>query len=80
MLNFLKRFDAKNPRNRANERLKDVLVHDRLNTSSAQMDNLKEEVIKVISKHLEVSGKPEVTIISDGRRPALDINIPLKGR
>jgi len=44
------------------------------------METLKEEIIQVIARHFEIDGTPEVTLIREGRRSALDINIPLKGR
>ncbi len=44
------------------------------------MDTLKEEIIQVIVKHVEVEGTPQVNFISEGKHSALDINIPLKGR
>ncbi|HBK54326.1 MAG TPA: cell division topological specificity factor MinE, partial [Syntrophomonas wolfei] len=40
----------------------------------------KEEILEVISRHVEIEGRPEVKIIREGRHSALDINIPLKGR
>jgi cell division topological specificity factor len=44
------------------------------------MEILKEEIIEVIARHVEIDGRPEVNLISEGRYAALDINIPLKGR
>jgi cell division topological specificity factor len=83
MLNFLKRIFSKenmSSRKQANDRLRLVLTHDRLGASTQLMDTLKEEIIQVIAKHVEIEGTPEVTFINEGRRSALDINIPLKGR
>jgi len=82
MFNFMKKHDSQKvaSKNTANDRLRLVLTHDRIGASTQFMDNLKEEIIQVIIKHVEVAGRPEVTIISEGRRSALDINIPLKGR
>lgn len=81
MLNFLKRiFDDKSSRKQANDRLRVVLTHDRTGASTQLMEALKEEILQVISRHVEIEGKPDVRIIREGRRSALDINIPLKGR
>ncbi len=83
MLNFLKRIFSKenmSSRKQANDRQRLVLTHDRLGASTQLMDTLKEEIIQVIAKHVEIEGTPEVTFINEGRRSALDINIPLKGR
>lgn len=83
MLDFLKRIFNKDDSfsvNRANDRLRVVLTHDRIGASSQLMEVLKEEIIEVIARHVEIEGKPEVNLISEGRYAALDINIPLKGR
>ncbi|MBC7075245.1 MAG: cell division topological specificity factor MinE [Syntrophomonadaceae bacterium] len=83
MFDFLKRVltnDSASSRRRANERLRLVLTHDRIGASSQLMETLKEEIIQVIARHFEIDGTPEVTLIREGRRSALDINIPLKGR
>ncbi|MDD3879423.1 MAG: cell division topological specificity factor MinE [Syntrophomonas sp.] len=81
MLDFLKRiFEDSSSRKQANDRLRLVLTHDRTGTSSRLMETLKEEILEVISRHVEIEGRPEVKIIREGRHSALDINIPLKGR
>jgi cell division topological specificity factor len=83
MLDFLKRvFNAedKSSKGRANNRLRLVLTHDRLGTSGQVMEAMKEEIIQVIAKHMEIDGVPEVKIITEGRHAAMDISIPLKGR
>ncbi len=81
MLSFLKRiFEDSSSRKQANDRLRVVLTHDRTGTSSLLMETLKEEILEVITRHVEIEGRPEVKIIREGRHSALDINIPLKGR
>jgi len=83
MFNFLKKIfaDEKNSsRSRANDRLRVVLTHDRIGSSSQLMETLQEEIIALIAKHIEIDGTPEVHFITEGRHTALDISIPLKGR
>ncbi|SHG84008.1 cell division topological specificity factor [Thermosyntropha lipolytica DSM 11003] len=83
MIDFLKKIYARensSSRDKANERLRIVLAHDRTGTSTHLIEVLKEEIIEVIKKHVEIDGTPEVTIVHEGRQSALDINIPLKGR
>ncbi len=83
MLDFLKKIfasDTKSSRRQANDRLRVVLTHDRFGASSQLMETLKEEIMQVIARHVEIDGTPEVTLVSEGRHSALDINIPLKGR
>lgn len=83
MLDFLKKVfvnNTKTSRTQANERLRLVLTSDRLGASSQLMETLKEEILQVIARHVEIDGLPEVTLVSEGRHSALDINIPIKGR
>ncbi|MDR1159661.1 MAG: cell division topological specificity factor MinE [Syntrophomonadaceae bacterium] len=83
MLDFIKRIftdDTKSSRTHANERLRLVLTHDRLGASPELMETLKEEIIEVIARHMEIEGIPEVTLITEGKHAALDISIPIKGR
>ncbi|HZK43130.1 MAG TPA: cell division topological specificity factor MinE [Syntrophomonadaceae bacterium] len=83
MLNLLKRLFSNEPdssREKANDRLRIVLTHDRTGQSTHITETLKEEIIEVIKRHVEIDGTPEVNFITQGRRTALDINIPLKGR
>lgn len=83
MFNFLKRIfadDKNSSRSRANDRLRVVLTHDRIGSSSQLMETLQEEIIALIARHIEIDGTPEVHFITEGRHTALDISIPLKGR
>lgn len=83
MLDFLTRLFSKeetSSRNEANDRLRVVLTSDRMNASGQLLDSLKEEIIAVICKHVDVEGTPEVNFVSEGRHSALDISIPIKGR
>jgi cell division topological specificity factor len=80
---FLKKVfanDEHTSRNKANDRLRLVLTHDRIGASSQLMETLQEEIIALIASHVEIEGTPEVHFITEGRRTALDISIPLKGR
>ncbi len=83
MFDFLKKIFANeedSSRTKANDRLRLVLTHDRIGASSQLMETLKEEIIALIASHVEIEGTPEVHFITEGRRTALDISIPLKGR
>jgi len=83
VLDFLKRVfsgEDNSSKGQANNRLRLVLTHDRLGTSSQLMEIIKEEIIEVIARHVEIEGVPDVKIITEGRHAALDISIPLKGR
>ncbi len=83
MFEFLKKVFAheeNSSRNKANDRLRLVLTHDRIGASSQLMETLQKEIIALIASHVEIEGTPEVHFITEGRRTALDISIPLKGR
>lgn len=83
MLDILKKIFAREEQSSsrvANDRLRLVLTHDRIGASSQLMETLKEEIMQVIARHVEIDGTPEVNLVSEGRYSALDINIPIKGR
>ncbi len=69
----------------AKDRLKLVLIHDRANCSPELLDMIKTDIIKVISKYMEIDEEGlEVNMgntkseISDAIVPALYANIPIK--
>lgn len=68
----------------AKERLQLVLVHDRAGVSPELLDKLREEIIRVISKYIEIEQDSldiqlTRTKSEDGERivPALVANIPI---
>lgn len=63
----------------AKERLKLVLIHDRTDLSQDELSIMKNELLAVISQHVEID--PEAVIITmkqDGREQKLTADIPLK--
>ena len=65
----------------AKERLRLVLAHDRSNISPALLDTLKDEIITVISRHVEIDPKGvEVTFFQSARETRLVADIPLMPR
>lgn len=63
----------------AKDRLRLVLVHDRTSLSPRLMDNLKEDLINVISKYLEIDVEGlEVTFDQEEETTALIANIPIR--
>lgn len=63
----------------AKERLQLVLIHDRLSVSPEVMDQLKNEIIAVISKYMDVNKSGmEFTIANDEDSVALVANIPVQ--
>jgi len=62
----------------AAQRLRLVLAHDRANLSPGMLDMLKDEIIAVISRHLEIDAdKVEVNFTEDQREMRLVADIPL---
>lgn len=65
-------------KNIAKERLRLVLVHDRSNVSPQLLENLKEDMISIISTYMDIDRKgTEVTLNSDEKSVALVASIPI---
>lgn len=63
----------------AKERMKLVLVHDRTNLNEKVLEDLKDELIGVISRHVEIDEKAvRIEISQQGREQRLIADIPLK--
>lgn len=81
MANFLERLLGRAPASSAHtakERLQFVLIHDRTDLSPAVMDVLKDEIIAVISKHVEIDrAGVEINLTQSNRENRLVANIPL---
>ena len=82
MTDFIERIFGKNRKsaNQAKERLQLVLVHDRTNLTSSALEELKDELISVISRHIDID--PNAVIIEmnkEGRQQRLIADIPIKG-
>lgn len=84
-MNIMDFFRKKNSSDVAKDRLKLVLVSDRANCSPEVMEMIKNDIIKVISKYLEVDAEGlDIQIMQtdiDGNNkgiPALYANIPIK--
>jgi cell division topological specificity factor len=78
-------FRKKNSGDVAKDRLKLLLVSDRANCSSEMMEQIKNEIIQVISKYMDIDTEGlDIQITqteSDGNNgtvPALFANIPIK--
>jgi len=63
----------------AKERLQLVLVHDRVNISPQLLETLKDEIISVISRHVDIDpAGVEVNLTQSRRQSRLVANIPLR--
>lgn len=81
MNSFLDRLlgrDKASSRDIAKQRLQLVLVHDRANISPGLLDILKDEIIAVISRHIDIdSGGVQITFTEGRRESRLVADIPL---
>ncbi len=68
-----------NSASQAKERMKLVLVHDRTNLSSKALEELKDELIGVISRYVEIDEKAvRIEVSQQGREQRLIADIPLR--
>lgn len=70
--------ESSGSKNIAKERLRLVLVHDRVNVSPQLMETLKDDLIKVISNYMEINEREmEVNLTTSKSSVALVANIPV---
>ena len=80
-MSFFKRFSGgkKKSAQSAKERLQLVLTHDRTDMTPVQLETLKDELIEVISRHIEIDPDAvNIDIAREGRAQRLIADIPLK--
>jgi len=82
LLEFLARFFGRdatsNSKTVAKERLRLVLVHDRINVSPQLIESLKEDLIKVITHYMDIDESAlEVSLNHADNSVALMANIPV---
>ena len=82
MSSFLDRlFGKKASANSAKERLQLVLIHDRANLSPGVLESLRDEIVEVISRHVDIDPTGvRLEMEKDGRQHRLVADIPLKAR
>lgn len=81
MFDFIGRLfgSSEGSKNKAKERLRLVLVHDRASLSPGLVEALKEELIQVITKYMEIDEDGlEVSFDEGDDSVALIANIPVK--
>ncbi len=63
----------------AKERLKLVLINDRTDLTPSELEELKNELLEVISRHIEIDpAAVTITMAQEGREQRLLADIPLK--
>jgi cell division topological specificity factor len=65
--------------NEAKERLKLVLIHDRIDITPTELESLKNELLQVISRYVEIDpAAVRIAMTQEGREQRLVADIPLK--
>lgn len=82
-MNILELFKKKESANVAKNRMKMLLVADRASCSPEVMEKIKNDIINVISKYMDVDRETlDISITTtdngDGTSPTLFANIPIK--
>lgn len=80
-MGFFNFFKKENSKNDAKNRLKFVLIQDRAMLPSGILENIKDDILKVLSKYVEIDKKKLNIEVSpceeDPRKVALVANIPI---
>ncbi|MBI5825138.1 MAG: cell division topological specificity factor MinE [Chloroflexi bacterium] len=72
-------FTRKKSATSAKERLQLVLVHDRTDLTPAQLESLKDDLLKAISNYIEIDPDAvQIGLERDGRSQRLVADIPLR--
>lgn len=80
MANFIDRLLGRNSKSASNakERLKLVLIHDRTDLPPAMLEELKDAIIQVISRRIEIDPSAvRIEMAQEGREQRLIADIPL---
>lgn len=83
-MELFKIFSTKaSPKDVAKERLRLILIHDRAKLSPEILESIKEDILKVLSKYVEIdNGEIDVKMTTteeiQGDTPALIASIPIK--
>jgi cell division topological specificity factor len=81
MSSFIDRLFKREPKSaqQAKERLKLVLIHDRTDLTPGELEQMKDELIEVISRHVEIDPSAvRIDMAQEGREQRLIADIPLR--
>ncbi len=72
-------FGSKRSAQSAKERLQLVLIHDRTNLTAMELNALKDEILQVIARHVDIDTTAvQIAVEHDGRAQRLVADIPLR--
>jgi cell division topological specificity factor len=81
MSNFLERLLKREPKSaiQAKDRLKLVLIHDRIDLSPTTLETMKDEIIQVISRYIDIDQQAvRIEMAQEGREQRLIADIPIR--
>lgn len=82
MDNFINRIFSKEPSSadKAKDRLRLVLINDRTDLSAIAMEDLKDDLLEVLSRYIQIDPKSmRIDITQEGREQRLIADIPISG-
>ncbi|MHC1785035.1 MAG: cell division topological specificity factor MinE [Anaerolineaceae bacterium] len=80
MSGWIDRITGSNPKSagQAKERLKLVLIHDRTDLAPEALNTMKNELIQVIARYVDIDpGAVKISMNQDGREQRLVADIPI---
>jgi cell division topological specificity factor len=82
MDNIISKIFTKEPSSaeRAKDRLRLVLINDRTDLSAATLESLKDDLLEVLSRYIQIDpGKVKIDVTQEGRQQRLIADIPIAG-
>ena len=82
MANFINRIFSQGPSSaeEAKDRLRLILINDRTDLSSAALESLKDDLLDVLSRYIQIDPKSmKIDITQEGRQQRLIADIPITG-
>jgi len=78
MADWMKLMGRRDSAETAKQRLKLVLIHDRTNLNARVLEEMKDELIEVISRHVSIDAtEVQITMKHEGREQRLICDIPV---
>ena len=82
MEKFINKIFSRKPSSadQAKDRLRLVLINDRTDLSAASLEDLKDDLLEVLSRYIKIDPKSmRIDITQDGRQQRLIADIPITG-
>lgn len=78
-MSFIDSLFTKKSADSAKDRLQLVLIHDRVNINNGTLEMLKDDIIEVISRHIDIDpSMVHIEIEQEGRSQRLVADIPIR--